>query len=109
MRDIALVIMCATMGALITLWISKRFQDSVEARQKGGLVMEITKEEKKAIATLKRLEKNWPKTIWLFATGNAINIIKCGENGSHIEDKNGTMDQKYIIDSVNINNDGGDF
>ena len=71
--------------------------------------MKLTKEEENAIATLKRLEKRWPKTLWLFATGMSINVMRCGEDGEQVTDSSGGMDQDYIVDSIDIPNDGGDW
>lgn len=70
---------------------------------------ELTKEERNAISTLKRLEKRWPKTLWLFSNGMSISIMRCGENGEHVTEDHGGMSLDYIVDSVNIENDGGDW
>ena len=70
---------------------------------------ELTKEERNAINTLKRLEKRWPKTLWLFATGMSISIMRCDKNEGHAITKFEGMDPDYIVDSVHIDNDGGDW
>jgi len=70
----------------------------------------LTKEEKSAIAALKRLEKKWPESLWLFATGNSINIMRYKENGERaVIDGYGGMDPDYVVDTVSILNDGGDW
>jgi len=78
--------------------------------------MELSKEEEKVIRALKRIEKNWPKTLWLFATGNGIHIMRCGENGEHVmtesssPDRGGYVDIEYEVSYLTgIDNDGGDF
>lgn len=72
--------------------------------------MKATKEEQNAINTLKRLEKRWPKTIWLFATGEAIHVFRCGENNEHVMSNTGAPDINYELAYLTkINNDGGDF
>ena len=72
--------------------------------------MELTTEEKNAIATLRRLEKRWPKTLWLFCDGNGVRVMRCGENGEHVTTGNfGGMDPDYMVTSINIDNDGGDW
>jgi len=38
--------------------------------------MDLTKEEKNAIAALKRLAKRWPNTLWLFADGGSVNVMR---------------------------------
>ena len=70
----------------------------------------LTPEEKRAIRTLKVLEKIWPKTLWLFSNGMSISIMRTNERGEHATlSERGGMDQEYIVDSVDINNDGGDW
>jgi len=71
--------------------------------------MEPTKEELKAINSLKRLAKKWPKSLWLFSNGMGISIMRCGPDGGQATNEYGGMDQDYILDSVNIPNDGGDW
>jgi len=51
--------------------------------------MDPTKKEKNAINTLKRLAKRWPESLWLFADG--------------------AMDPDCILDTIDIENDGGDW
>jgi len=38
--------------------------------------MELTKEEKNAIQTLKRLAERWPKSLWLYSSQEVISIMK---------------------------------
>jgi hypothetical protein len=71
--------------------------------------MELTKEEQNAINTLKRLEKRWPKGLWLFSNGMSISIMKYPENMDDIVNESGGMNQDYIVDSIDIPNDGGDW
>lgn len=71
--------------------------------------IELTAEEEKAIRALKRLEKTWPKTLWLFSNGVNISVMRCGNNGEHVmyEESSGGVHKDYIVDTVCINNDGG--
>lgn len=70
---------------------------------------ELTQEELKAIKSLHRLAKTWPKTLWLFAgEGEYISILKYGKDGQMMNES-GVVDQDYIVDSVKIPNDGGDW
>jgi hypothetical protein len=71
--------------------------------------IELTKEEHNVIRSLKRLEKKWPKSLWIFADGNSLKIMKCGENGEHVICREGGMNPAYIVATININNDGGDW
>lgn len=71
---------------------------------------DLTKEEKAAISALKRLSKKWPPSLWLFANGLHISIMRTGKNGEHVTDgEGGGFNQDYRVDSVDIDNDGGDW
>lgn len=75
--------------------------------------MELTDDERKAIATLKRLAKRWPKTLWLFSASGTLTVMRYGPNGEqmivggHLSG-NG-CDPNYIVDTIDIPNDGGDW
>ena len=58
----------------------------------------VTKEEQKAIASLKRLAKKWPSSLTLFSHSGSLNVLKnnCGDIPVDID----------VI--VGIRNDGGD-
>lgn len=72
--------------------------------------MEATKEEQNAINSLTRLGKRWPESLWIFATGNGMHILKKGENGEHVMDSQGVPDLDYEVGYVtDIDHDGGDF
>jgi hypothetical protein len=72
--------------------------------------MELAREERNAINALKRLEKRWPETLWIFATGNGMHILKCGINGKHVMNDQGVPDLDYEVGYITgIDNDGGDF
>lgn len=57
----------------------------------------ITQEEQKAIASLKRLAKRWPKTISLFGWSGTLCVVKRLDDG-----RNG------LITTIPIMCDGGD-
>ena len=69
--------------------------------------------EEQAIATLKRIAKRWPPTLWLFAGGaGTISIMRCGPDGRRVsrEVNGGTgYSPDACIDFVAIPSDGGDF
>jgi hypothetical protein len=72
--------------------------------------MEPTKEEQIAIKALRRLEKQWPDTLWLFATGNGIHVMRRGANGEHVMNQFGSPDVACELEYITgIDNDGGDF
>lgn len=58
----------------------------------------ITLEEQKAIASLERLAKKWPKTLQLFSWSGSLTILK----------KDNNMKWASITTVAGIPNDGGD-
>lgn len=78
--------------------------------------MELTPEEIKAIAALKRVAKIWPESLWLFSASSTLNVMK-KRDGEHImklgtstsRSSSGGVDPDYIIDTINIESDGGDW
>ena len=75
--------------------------------------MELTQAEKNAINTLHRLSKRWPKSLWLFADGNGLRVMKCGKGGERVYIQtskfDGGVDPAYMVDDIDIPNDGGDW
>ncbi len=74
---------------------------------------DLTKEEKNAIASLKRLAKRWPETLWLLAADGSIHVMRKIENGEHAyggaNPSPSGLDPNYIVDTINIESDGGDW
>jgi hypothetical protein len=71
--------------------------------------LELSKDEKRAIAGLKRLAKTWPSTLWLFTNGS-ISILKTDAKGAKAHTSNGGIDPDYVVaDIVGIVSDGGDW
>lgn len=68
-----------------------------------------TNEEQKAINSLKRIAKKWPKTLWLFSGSGTLCVMRCDESGEQVKTKLGGIDSDYLLDTVNIPNDGGDW
>lgn len=75
--------------------------------EKGELI--VTKKEQKSIDSLKRLSKSWPKSIWIFAADGSLNIMKCNEVNDIAINSVGGVDQNYLIDTIPIMSDGGDW
>jgi len=69
----------------------------------------LTKEEELAILALKQVAKIWPKTLWLFSASGTLNVMRYKKDGMPAVLKCEGMDQDYIIDTVDIKNDGGDW
>lgn len=70
---------------------------------------ELTKEEQNAINTLKRLEKRWPDSLWLFSANGTLLVMRKGKDGEQVHINDGACDQEYQITTINIENDGGDW
>lgn len=68
-----------------------------------------TKEEAKAIAALKRLAKTWPDTLWLFSASGTLCVMRNGDDGNPVYINRGGCDPAYVVDKVDIQNDGGDW
>ena len=68
----------------------------------------ITKKEQHCIDMLKKLALKWPKTLWLYSASGSLNIIKTNEEGNRASREDG-VDQKYVVDIIDISNDGGDW
>ena len=71
--------------------------------------IELLPEEKKAIASLKRLAKKWPERLWLFAGTGGLHVLVGDEDGNHIHDSTQSVDQNRIVAHIDIPADGGDF
>lgn len=65
--------------------------------------------EEKAIRLLREIAESWPSSLWLFAADSCLYIMRCGEDGKHVMDQTGGVDQDYIVDNINIPSDGGDW
>lgn len=70
--------------------------------------MSETPEEKAALRALKRLEKIWPNSLWLFASGSGLKVMK-KQFGKRVMCETGEVDDDYCIATFRIENDGGDY
>lgn len=70
---------------------------------------ELTKTEVKAIQALKKLEKKWPKTLWLFSASGTLCVMAKNDYGNRAITNDGGCDQDFIVDEIKIENDGGDW
>jgi hypothetical protein len=68
-----------------------------------------TSEEKKAIEALKKIADKWPKSLWLFSASGSLCVMRRGSNGEQVMKKNGGVDSDFIVDEIDIPNDGGDW
>jgi len=75
---------------------------------------DLTPEEKKAIASLKRLAKKWPDSLWLYSASGTLNVMRKHEDGGHAYGGGNCSstgcDPDYIVATIHgIDNDGGDW
>lgn len=70
---------------------------------------ELTRKEQQAIRKLVELAESWPKTLWLFVNGQSVCVVKLGEDGKRAMTPKATYDPDYIVESVQIPCDGGDW
>jgi hypothetical protein len=71
-------------------------------------MLDPTPEEAKAIKALKRLAKAWPPSLWLFSASGTLNVMRVASDGGHAFTGD-AIDQSYVIDTIAIPNDGGDW
>ncbi len=70
---------------------------------------ELSKDEIKAIAALKRVAKKWPSTLWLYSASGQLNVMLKSEEGDRVFTRDFGPDPDYIVTSIDIENDGGDW
>lgn len=73
------------------------------------MIIEPTSEEQKAIRALKRLARTWPKSLWLFSASGTLCVMRSRQDGNHHTTPDGGIDPDYVLESINIPNDGGDW
>jgi len=85
--------------------LAEELFDKSWGRQK----MNPTKEEAAAIRSLKRIAKKWPDTLWLFSANGTLCVMKKNDLGERAMLSTDGVDPDYLVDSVDIPNDGGDW
>ena len=67
----------------------------------------LTKEEKHAIAQLKKLVNSWPDSLWLFSTG-ILHVMRKDSSGHEACLPSGGVDPDYVVWSTgDILSEGG--
>jgi hypothetical protein len=61
---------------------------------------DLTDEERKAVAALKRLAKRWPKTFWIFVGSGDIHVLRKQPDGSRATLPGGGMDPEMIVATI---------
>ena len=65
--------------------------------------------EEQAIHALERLAKKWPSNLWLFSNGCNLYVMRTKPNGDRAMFPSGGVDPSYIVTTVDIPSDGGDW
>ncbi|WP_107328101.1 hypothetical protein [Agrobacterium pusense] len=74
--------------------------------------IEPTEEERRAIATLKRLAKRWPDSLWLFSASGSLCVMRNRQDGQRAlsgDSGQDGADSDYCLATIDIPNDGGDW
>jgi hypothetical protein len=70
--------------------------------------IELSAKERNAIRKLKQVAANWPETLWLYSGNGTLNVIRVNEEGHRATDC-GAVDHNYVVDCIDIPNEGGDW
>lgn len=71
--------------------------------------MKLNNEERKAVATLQRLSKKWPKSLWLFSGSGSLCVMKKNDKGERALSDTDGMCPEHVVAKIDIENDGGDW
>lgn len=73
-------------------------------------MIQLTREEKAAIAELKKLAQKWPDTLWLFSASGSLHVMRYDDDGNSVHKDNFGFDPEYVVASIyGIDNDGGEW
>jgi hypothetical protein len=72
---------------------------------------ELSADERRVIDALKRVAKQWPETLWLYSADGTLCVMRKGEDGKHAmrPDDIDSVDQRYVLARIGIENSGGDW
>lgn len=74
--------------------------------------MELTRQEELAIELLKKAARHWPESLWLFSASGTLCVMKKDKAGKRAILKSSRLegyDPEYLVGTIDIPNDGGDF
>ena len=66
--------------------------------------------EAEAIEKLRELERDWPETLWIFASDGHLNVMRTGPEGERMTrggPRSPGIDQDYLAEVIKIPSDGG--
>jgi hypothetical protein len=70
---------------------------------------DLNAEEQAAVRALRRLEKKWPSSLWLFAASGSLCVMKKKDDGSRGMVSGGGHDAELVVETISIPCDGGDW
>jgi hypothetical protein len=70
--------------------------------------LQPTAEEQRAIRALKTVARTWPRSIWLYSASGRLCVMRALPDGSPAL-KGESVDPDYLLDTIDIPNDGGDW
>jgi len=65
--------------------------------------------EKTAIKRLNELANGWPRGLWIYSADGRLYVMRCGKDGEQVMNGWGGVDQDYVVDTISIPSDGGDW
>jgi hypothetical protein len=65
--------------------------------------------DKQVVNRLKSLARVWPKSLWLFAVGGKLCVMHRNQVGEVAVTESGSIDQNYVVDTIDIPSDGGNW
>ncbi len=71
------------------------------------MIIKLTEQEKKIIKRLKNIAKVWPDTLWLFSGSGTLCVMR--KKDEKVVMDGFSVDYRYIVDYIDIENDGGDW
>jgi hypothetical protein len=73
--------------------------------------MNTQRDEMEAIDALKAIADKWPKSLWLYSASGTLWVMKKKRDGTRAmtHGRGSGFDQKYALDCIPIENDGGDW
>lgn len=74
----------------------------------GPAVRPLTAHERRTVRALRKLAKDWPPSLWVFA-GVGFYLMQTDTDGNRPETKFGSVSPDYIVERFDIPNDGGDW
>lgn len=70
---------------------------------------ELNQREVAVIADLQKVARKWPQGLYLASMAGTLHVMRVGEDGDRVVLPGGGLDPEYSVDTVRIENTGGDW